>query len=62
MNWKPPRRELDPAKLVAIIVVSCLVYSHFHPDGLNILKEIMIATVSGFFGYLARGYMKNENS
>lgn len=52
--------KLDPSVVCVIIVVGCLVHSVFMPEATNTLRELMIASVSAYFGYL-RG-SKNENS
>jgi hypothetical protein len=44
--------SLDASIVVIGITIGCLTYSGFHPDGLTVLKDIMIAAVSGYFGYL----------
>lgn len=45
MNIKPPI-------VVVIVVLGCLIFSVFRESGLVILKDIMIAAISGYFGYL----------
>lgn len=45
MNIKPPI-------VVVIVVLGCLIFSLFRESGLVILKDIMIAAISGYFGYL----------
>ena len=44
--------KLDPSVVCVIIVLGCLVHSVFMPETSNILRELMIAAVSGYFGYL----------
>jgi hypothetical protein len=44
--------NLDPSIVVIGIVIGCLAYSGIHTEGLIVLKDLMIAAVSGYFGYL----------
>lgn len=44
--------NLKPATVCIIIVLGCLLFSLFRESGLVILKDLMIAAVSGYFGYL----------
>jgi hypothetical protein len=44
--------DLKPATVCVIIVSGCLLFSLFRESGLVILKDLMIAAVSGYFGYL----------
>lgn len=44
--------KLDPSLVCVLVVLGCLAYSLFVESGLNILKDLMIAAVSGYFGYI----------
>ena len=44
--------NLKPSIIVITIVLGCLIFSLFRESGLVILKDIMIAAISGYFGYL----------
>jgi hypothetical protein len=47
--------SFDPSAVCMAIILGCLAYSIFHKSGLLILKDLMIAAVSGYFGYLKGG-------
>jgi hypothetical protein len=44
--------NLKPAIVCVIVVIGCLIFSLFRESGLVVLKDIMIAAISGYFGYL----------
>lgn len=44
--------KLDPSVVCVLIIIGCLAYSIFHKEGITILKDLMIAAVSGYYGYL----------
>ena len=44
--------KLDPSVVCVIVVLGCLLHSVFVPETNSVLRELMIASVSGYFGYL----------
>ena len=44
--------RLDPSIVCCVVVVACLVHSAFMPESTNLLRELMIAAISGYFGYI----------
>lgn len=47
--------KLDPSFVCVIIVVACLLHSVVKPEAAGISRELMIAAVSGYFGYIKGG-------
>jgi|688.fasta_scaffold182981_2 hypothetical protein len=52
--------KLDSSVVCVVIVLGCLLHSVFMPEATNVLRELMIAAVSGYFGYLKGS--EHENS